>query len=32
LHAFQKKTDETPQEELTIALKNKEDWEMRGQK
>jgi phage-related protein len=32
LHAFKKKTDETPPEELTIALKNKEDWQMRGQK
>jgi phage-related protein len=30
LHAFKKKTDETPPEELTIALENKEDWEMRG--
>lgn len=29
LHAFHKKTYETPSEELTIALRNKEDWEMR---
>jgi phage-related protein len=29
LHAFQKKTDETPPEELTIVLRNKKDWEMR---
>jgi phage-related protein len=32
LHAFKKKTNETPSEELAIALKNKEDWEMRGHK
>ena len=32
LHAFRKKTDETPQEELAIALNNKEDWETRGKR
>ena len=32
LHAFPKKTDETPAGDLAIALKHKEDWEIRGTK
>lgn len=32
LHAFPKKTDETPVREIETALKNREDWEGRVKK